>query len=166
MESEILREFYMRYSREIYLYLLGMCKDSYLAEDLMQESFVKALLSLRDDHENARAWLYNVARNLCLNELRKRKYLGSESPEELSLASDEETALEQYLRNEAEQKLYRALRKLDERKREVILLQYFSVLSQKEIARVMGLTHENVRVISHRAKRKIKEILEEVEHEI
>lgn len=41
------------------------------AEDLMQEVFVKALLSLKDEHTNFRAWLYKVAHNLCINEMKK-----------------------------------------------------------------------------------------------
>ena len=72
MDSEMLRQFYGRYASEIYLYLYSLCKSRELAEDLMQDVFLKALLSLSDSHTNIRAWLYKVARNTCLNELRKR----------------------------------------------------------------------------------------------
>ncbi len=72
MDSRILSELYKAYAREIYLYLYSLCKDSHLAEDLMQESFCKAILALSPEHTNMRAWLYTVARNLCLNELKKR----------------------------------------------------------------------------------------------
>lgn len=73
MDRDILRQFYRRYSREIYLYLYSLCKSRETAEDLMQEVFLKALLSLPDQNENLRAWLYKVARNACFNELRNRK---------------------------------------------------------------------------------------------
>ena len=73
MDRDILRQFYRRYSREIYLYLYSLCKSRETAEDLMQEVFLKALLSLPDQNENLRAWLYKVARNSCFNELRNRK---------------------------------------------------------------------------------------------
>ena len=60
MEQEILNQLYRQYSREIYLYLYSFCKNKELAEDLMQETFLKALLSLKDQHTNMRAWLYMV----------------------------------------------------------------------------------------------------------
>lgn len=73
MNNDALRQLYERYSREIYLYLLSLCKDGRLAEDLMQETFLKALLSLDETHANLRAWLYTVARNLFYDGARRRK---------------------------------------------------------------------------------------------
>ena len=67
MEKDILKQIYQKYRKEIYLYLYSLCKNSSLAEDLLQETFLKALLSLPDDHTNMRAWLYLVARNLFFN---------------------------------------------------------------------------------------------------
>lgn len=61
MEKDILKQLYQKYRKEIYLYLYSLCKNSSLAEDLLQETFLKALLSLPDDHTNMRAWLYLVA---------------------------------------------------------------------------------------------------------
>ena len=52
MDRDILRQFYRRYSGEIYLYLYSLCKSRETAEDLMQEVFLKALLSLSDQNEN------------------------------------------------------------------------------------------------------------------
>ena len=58
---------YREYSLVIYHYLLKLGSPEAVAEDLMQETFEKALLSLSDNHTNMRAWLYLVARNLCFN---------------------------------------------------------------------------------------------------
>ena len=55
MEKDILKQLYQKYRKEIYLYLYSLCKNSSLAEDLLQETFLKALLSLPDDHTNMRA---------------------------------------------------------------------------------------------------------------
>lgn len=52
MEKDILKQLYQKYRKEIYLYLYSLCKNSSLAEDLLQETFLKALLSLPDDHTN------------------------------------------------------------------------------------------------------------------
>ena len=91
MEKDILKQLYQKYRKEIYLYLYSLCKNSSLAEDLLQETFLKALLSLPDDHTNMRAWLYLVARNLFFNYYRREK------PQEES----EVIASQAYFSNEA-----------------------------------------------------------------
>ena len=48
MENELLRQLYRKYRRELYLYLYSLCKNHELAEDLLQETFLKALLALPD----------------------------------------------------------------------------------------------------------------------
>ncbi len=125
MDSRILSELYKAYAREIYLYLYSLCKDSHLAEDLMQESFCKAILALSPEHTNMRAWLYTVARNLCLNELKKRS---------------RETCDEN--------------------------LPDFSGFTLKSAAKFMGLSYDNARVLSHRAKKELKKYLKEDGYEI
>lgn len=160
MDNEVLRQIYRKYQRELYLYLYALCKSHELAEDLLQETFLKALLALPDGHTNMRAWLYMVARNLFFNYSKKEKYIAG--MDELEEVADEnrEGMLEQLLVEERSRLLYRALQHLDRMKREVLLLQYFAELSQKEIAAVLHLTPENVRVLAYRGKRELKSYLE------
>lgn len=73
MDKQILQKLYKDYGNEILLYLYSLCGSRDMAEDLMQETFEKALLSLADRHTNVRAWLYLVARNLCFNAMKKEK---------------------------------------------------------------------------------------------
>lgn len=63
MGPDTLQECYRRYQRELYLYLRALCASAPLAEDLLQETFLRALLALPEAHTNIRAWLYRVARN-------------------------------------------------------------------------------------------------------
>ena len=63
VDNQILLKLYSLYQKELYLYLYSLCGDRYLAEDLLHETFLKALLALPDGHSNMRAWLYMVARN-------------------------------------------------------------------------------------------------------
>ncbi|MDO4673405.1 MAG: sigma-70 family RNA polymerase sigma factor, partial [Porphyromonadaceae bacterium] len=58
------------------------------------------------------------------------------------------------------------LMKLDEKKREILILQYYSELSQKEIAAILHMSLENVRVLAYRGKRDLKKYLEESAYEI
>lgn len=157
MDSEMLRQFYGRYASEIYLYLYSLCKSRELAEDLMQDVFLKALLSLSDFHTNIRAWLYKVARNTCLNELRKRN---RETELDEQLAISEETILGNVIQNEQKKQLYQAMMKLPDRQREILELFYFSEMSIKEIAAVLSLTSENVRVLAYRAKKQLRNEME------
>lgn len=159
MKNDALKLIYEEYSREIFLYVLSLCGNRATAEELMQETFVKALLSLPDSHSNVRAWLYKVARNLFLDRARRLKFEspGLEEEREGTAASPDELILEK-LENE---RLHRAIARLDLRKREVIRLRYFSELDFSEIASIMGLTLENVRVLAHRAKKELKTYLEE-----
>ncbi len=158
MDEKLLTQLYRMYSRELLLYLISLCHDAPLAEDLLQETFLKAILSLNAAHTNMRAWLYTVARNLCFNAVKKRdrEAQGRMLDHEYNLNSP----LDQLLDEERDHALYMALNQLEHRKREVLVLQYFGGLNQKEIAHVLGITAENVRMIAHRGRRELKKILE------
>lgn len=160
MDNEVLRQIYRRYQKELYLYLYALCKNYELAEDLLQETFLKALLSLPGGHANMRAWLYMVARNLFFNYSKKEKYIVRMDELEEVADKNAEEMLERLLEEEQSRLLYRALQHLDRTKREVLLLQYFAGLSQKEIAAVLHLTPENARVLAYRGKRELKSYLE------
>ena len=71
-DNQILLKLYSLYQKELYLYLYSLCGDRHLAEDLLHETFLKALLALPDGHGNMRAWLYMVARNLFYNQQKKK----------------------------------------------------------------------------------------------
>ena len=60
MDRRLLEQLYRAYYRELYLYIFSFCKNPALAEDLLQETFLKAILSLPDSHTNMRAWLYRT----------------------------------------------------------------------------------------------------------
>lgn len=166
MDKELLSIFYGRYSREIYLYLYSLSGDSTLSEDLLQETFLKALLSLPDGHTNVRAWFYVVARNLYFNTLKKENKKMSLDQMSETQESNDRGILEQLLSDENRKMLYNAIRKLEPRKREVIQMQYFGNLSQKEIAGILHLTPENVRIIAYRARRELKSYLEAENYDI
>ena len=69
-----LRNLYKQYARPLYFYLLKLSGSKQLAEDLTQETFVRATISLHTyENEEARAWLFKVARNAYLDEWRKQQ---------------------------------------------------------------------------------------------
>lgn len=159
MDSKLLNKIYAMYHRELYLYIYSLCRNREIAEDLLQETFLKAILSLPSYHSNVRAWLYMVARNLYFNLLKREKNkVGLEEVTDLP-AGDADMA-ESLIANDRKRSLYEALQTLPRAKREVVVLQYFGGFSQKEIAVLLHLTPENVRVLSYRAKKEIKRYME------
>lgn len=165
MEGDALRLIYEQYRHDLFLYLYGLCQNSTAAEDLVQETFLKAFLSLSAGHPNLKAWLYLVARNLYLNQRQKdtRILPLDDLPWE---PGTDQTPLDALLRSERSALLYKALATLEERRREVLLLQYFGGFSQKEIAAVLHLTPEHVRVLAYRGKKELKEKLKEDGYEL
>lgn len=160
MERKLLTLVYEKYHRELYLYIYSLSRNHHIAEDLTQETFLKALLSLPEGHGNIRAWLYMVARNLFFN-YREKASRNVSLEEGMERSDEEKDLLANMIENERKLQLYQALKKLDMKKREILLLQYFGDLSQKEIAAVLHITPENVRVLAYRAKKELKKYMEQ-----
>lgn len=161
MQKHLLRQLYVKYQKEIYLYLLSLCRNREVAEDLVQETFLKALLSLKDEHINMRAWLYTVARNLYFNyRNRERKNVPLEEIGDTLWDEEGANLLNQLLADERLRLLYQALQHIGEQKREILTLQYYGGLSQKKIAVLLRISPENVRVLAHRGKRELKKYME------
>lgn len=160
MNKKLLEKVYIRYARELYLYLYSLCKDSNTAEDLVQETFVKAILSLPDEHPNFRAWLYRVGKNLYLNHLKRnqKEELREKLPETPDVS---EEMLNRYIRCEENQRIYREILSLQSDQRQVIILFYFAECSTREISEIMGLGQGHVRMLLTRARRNLKDRLEE-----
>ena len=170
MEKELLEELYHRYVQEIYRYLYAICRDRLIAEDILQDVFCKALISLPSSHR----WLYMVGRNLLFNEMKKQKrQMYSEDLEKRAAdktggsdISAGENPEEQTIKKEESEILRQALLTLDLRKREILVLSYFEHFTLKETAAIMGISYENARILSMRAKREMRRIMEVNGYEI
>lgn len=112
MNRKLLEYVYKKYGRELYIYLYSLCKEQTLAEELVQETFAKAILSLSDEHPNFRAWLYKVEKNLYQNY--RKKWGREEQYQEMPEIPYEEGVLERYIQNEENQRLYQEILKLQE----------------------------------------------------
>lgn len=139
MEKKLLEIVYQKYHREIYLYLYSFCKNHHLTEDLLQETFLKAILSLPNTHSNIRAWLYMVARNLYLNYRKKN--------EKKQLLEDVDTLSDTAGENDVFDGIFN---------KEVFSLRVFGELSFKQIAELFGKSEHWACVTFHRAKEMIR----------
>lgn len=124
--------------------------DEVLAKDLTQEVFIKVWQNLSSFREEASVstWIYRITVNTCLLQLRKKKYLMGENAIEKLTDVQEEShpSKENQLK-----KMYQCINKLPKDSRGIILLE-LEGLPQKDIAEIMGLSHEAVRVRIHRIK--------------
>ncbi len=165
MDNGLLEQIYRKYAGEIRLYLYSLCGSMVWAEDLMHDVFVKALLSLPEEHENFRAWLYRVAHNLCVNEMKKSSRAGKAMEAvyfagKTDRASSESDVTHTLLKEERDKCLCKCMRRLPQLQMEVLFMFYFGGLSAGNIAGVLNIKQENVRVILHRGRRKLREMME------
>ena len=81
MDRDVLAQLYERYYQPALFYLLALCRDRHLAEDLVQEAFVRAYLSLPEDVPSFPYWLMRVCRNLLCDHRRKcRRHADGDPP--------------------------------------------------------------------------------------
>ncbi|NHF59127.1 sigma-70 family RNA polymerase sigma factor [Flavobacteriaceae bacterium TP-CH-4] len=149
------------YGRVLRLCLGYVKGDTELAKDLTQEVFVKVwenLNSFRNESAIA-TWIYRITVNTCLLQLRNKRYLTGTEALEKKTATEEETPFSN--ENRLAQ-MYACINKLNEESKGIILLE-LEGLPQKEIAAIMGLSHQAVRVRIHRIKNSLTKC---VQHEL
>ncbi|MEK7338116.1 MAG: RNA polymerase sigma factor [candidate division NC10 bacterium] len=154
---------YRRYERRLLAFLVPYVGDLALAEDLLQETFLRVFRQ-RASYEPRgafRTWLFAIARNLALDQLRRRRSLreatpplgeGSpvgEGPERLPDPAPDPLGV--LAGREAATALRAALLELPEEDRAVILLSRLEGLRYREIAEILGSTEGAVKVRSHRS---------------
>jgi len=156
-----LENLYRQYARPLYFYLLKLSGSKQLAEDLTQETFVRATVHLHEyEGEEARAWLFKVARHAYLDEWRKQKRrktipLLSKFLMKEEMISPYGIPEESLLMHETQQKFEELLGFLPEQYRSIIYLREYEQFSYKEIMETLQLTEEQVKVKLHRARKRL-----------
>lgn len=154
-------DIYRTYFREVELYLLAICRDGQLAEELTEQVFfqaLKALPNFRGDCD-IRTWLCAIARNAYLSHLRKTK--PSEDIRELQIPDPKQAVEEQVLDRSQAMAIHRILHDLPEPYKEVFSLRVFGQLSFGDIGGLFGRTANWACVTYHRARQRIMEQMEE-----
>src|SRR5688500_15780550 len=142
-DTEVAFEELYRSSRDdVFAYVSGLLRDRSAAEDVTAQAFERAYrrrASFNPDRGTHRAWLFGIARNAALDELRRRSRQAElvGEPEDVEGAGAQEEAAEAALRRTT---LRAALAKLSPRERELIALKYFAGLANAEIAEVIGVS--------------------------
>jgi RNA polymerase sigma-70 factor (ECF subfamily) len=149
-----------KHQGEIYAYLLRMMRDPEVAADMTQDTFIKAYKNYDtlEKPENARAWLYQIAHRVALDEIRRRKivrFLPWTGEARGSAPSAEHLVMDARLSGD----LQRALERIPERQRAALLLAELHDLTGLELAAALGVSHVAARALLTRARESLRQAL-------
>lgn len=154
------RQFYIDNGEKLFGYLLRKTGNTALAADLVQESFTRYLERYKD-REQSPALLYTIGRNLFYDQVRHdKRSIPSDDIQLQSTANQEES----YINREESSRVLGAMAQLKDDERDILALVVASGLSYQEIADIRDCTVANIKVKVHRARHKLKKILQENSH--
>ncbi|MGH8019788.1 MAG: RNA polymerase sigma factor [Opitutaceae bacterium] len=144
------------HSRRIHNFIHQMTRQAQDAEDLTQQTFIKAFDNLHrfDTARPMIAWLLTIARRCTLNHFRSAKRW-EEIPDEAAAAGAPSPASAAERHDQVESLWERARRDLSPREFEVMWLRFAEELSVEETARVTGLTRPHVKILVFRARQRL-----------
>jgi len=156
--------FYQDYKKMLFAYLMRMTGDYYLASDIMQESFTRYLERYTGQIPNG-ALLFTIARNALWDHSRTQGRNARLKDDPIDGAGNQEYGL--MVKQEYRQ-VIAAMQRLKDNERDILALAISDGLSYRDIASIVGISVENVKVKVHRTRLKLKKILNrgETNHEL
>lgn len=149
-------ELYKQYYSQVYFYVLELCRNEHIAEEITQETFFKVLKKMDTFKGECKVnvWIIQIAKNTFYNYCREKKL----DPEgSLQDVETEGTIEEKIIDKEAVEQIHVILHRMQEPYKEVFWMRTFGELSFKEIGSIHGKTESWARVTYHRAKLMIRE---------
>ncbi|MBA4493384.1 RNA polymerase sigma factor [Paenactinomyces guangxiensis] len=149
-------ELLKHYKYRVYYHLYHMIGNRQDAEDITQETFIKAFHRLHtyQPSRSFSAWLVKIATNTCIDELRKRNKMKTAAWEEC--VSNGDTPEEAILKKEQFNHYVQTLKKLPARHRSILYLRVIENFSYAQIAEALGLTHSKVRNLLYQSRIKLR----------
>lgn len=141
----------------IYRYLMKLCGNESLAEELTQETFFRAYMNLTGlrKEEKVSVWLCQIARNTYFAWYNEQKKL--QPMDDLEIGDSTPDMADIFAEQELSQKAYTCLHQMEEPYKEVFMLSVFGGLSLKNISTLFGKSESWARVTFYRAKQKLLE---------
>jgi RNA polymerase sigma-70 factor (ECF subfamily) len=171
-DAGLLDELIVRYQHRLLRYLLYLTSNREMAEDLFQEVWMRVLVRGAQFNGQARfdTWLFTIARNLVIDQRRKRTMASldelfegksdDDRPMSFEVADDEPTPLDRFSNLEDRERIAAALLELDTLHREVLVLRFHEELSLEEIAKVTRAPLSTVKSRLYRGLAAIKPKME------
>lgn len=158
MDNKELEYIYHKYYQSLFLYAISLTKNIADAQDLVAETFLKAILSYDDTITNIRTWLIKVLRNQFVDNCRKKKRLLDEGKIHIEWIEDPYDLMKDIIQESQKRWMYDQIHKLNLKEREIMLMSLTLHMSDEQISDVMKLSETNIRVIRHRVKTKLIEL--------
>ncbi|WP_174734051.1 RNA polymerase sigma factor SigX [Mesobacillus harenae] len=166
--NSVFDDLYAKYHHDVYQFLFYMVKNKELAEDLVQEVYIRVLKSYGrfEGKSSEKTWLFSIARNVAIDHFRKQKGWKQRILEKFDFTTqdikdDELMPEELALRNENTQFMYKCLDQCTIDQRMVIILRYIQELTITETAESLGWTESKVKTTQHRALKALKKLMED-----
>jgi RNA polymerase sigma-70 factor (ECF subfamily) len=153
---------YDYYFPKIYNYIYNKVNNSQLAEDLVSETFYKALANIKKFQWQDRSfacWLYTIARNQVIDQFRKRDPILFDNNNTALTAQTEKGPEEKVIRDVTREELFKAIRTLSPDQQDALLLRYQEDLKIKEIAVILGKNEGAVKALLFRGLRSLRKKL-------
>ena len=145
---------YKNHAQEVYNFLLRLCGDANLAEDILQDTFLKAMEKVDkfDNRCKVTSWLCQIAKNTYFDYLRKKQKYNYTSLQEYNSHMKSPSPEEKLLDSEEAKEIRKMVHQLPEPYKEVFLLRVYAELPFKEIGHIFGKTEVWGRVTYMRSK--------------
>lgn len=150
---------YSLFYERIYKYCRFNCNNQETAIDICQDTFLKAwkaLPSFTTKKGTFQAFLYKIAKNLIIDNSRKKKEESINNYEHLETKEDFASDID---KNTSINKLKKAIEKLNQKDKQIIVLHYFEELPGVDIAKIVGIREGALRVRTHRIIKKLQDIM-------
>lgn len=135
-----------------------------MAEDLLQDTFFRAYLYLEDcPPDNVKPWLFRVAYNAFIDNVRKNKRISPMDSETLNNIEDPKSAEEDLLIKEQISLVESVMKNMPQKQKEALKLCVFKGLPYKEAAVIMGVTVSHIKILVFRARQTLKDNIERMD---
>ncbi|MCA1009505.1 RNA polymerase sigma factor SigX [Halobacillus halophilus] len=162
-------ELYDNYHHDLFQYLIYMVKDRDLAEDLVQEVYIKVLKSYQsfDGRSTEKTWLLSIARHVAIDYFRKQKRKRNRIMDFFDWNNKGEQLKDQSslpdeiaVQNDEMKQVYKALDNCTLDQRNVIIFRFIQGMSIQETAEILNWSESKVKTTQHRGMKSLKEMME------
>ncbi len=171
-QDAALAELVRRYQNDVFRFCAHYLRNTEVALDKTQETFLRIYTARErfDQDRKFKPWMLCIARNLCLNEIKRKKTVQMETLESYASASRDDSGelrqfavdspVESLMADERRKALMEAMDSIGGDSREIIMMRYFEQMSARDIAEVVDSTEGAVRTRLHRALNQLREVCE------
>jgi RNA polymerase sigma-70 factor, ECF subfamily len=162
-DQEAFRVLFVRFARPVFQFIYQLVSQRDLADELTQETFVRAYRNLKQLRDDSRfsTWLFGIGHNVAREFLRSKQRQVESLSEENNLREDAKSIspIDGVLEKELNLAIEKALQELDEERRAIFVLKVFQQRSYQEIVEITGFSLAKIKSELHRARLKLRQRL-------